>query len=103
MDKLFCAPNSFFDLMYCIFARFSTASTPQTAVYLGKKFERETLSTLTSFLSFKLAQVGGKDDRGIDLIGHWTLTPAYTYNVVVQCKRVHKRIGPSILRELEGM
>uniref|UniRef100_A0A8H7XPL4 Restriction endonuclease type IV Mrr domain-containing protein n=1 Tax=Psilocybe cubensis TaxID=181762 RepID=A0A8H7XPL4_PSICU len=66
-------------------------------------------------MSMSLKRVGGKEDGGIDLVGWWWLpydddtagSTAYTkrrrIRVLGQCKAEKKKMGPSFVRELEGV
>lgn len=51
-------------------------------------------------------RTGGRSDRGIDLLGHWTppsSCPIFkTLPVIVQCKATTRKPGPEMIRELEG-
>lgn len=44
---------------------------------------------------------GGRGDQGIDIIGKWRLGER-DMDVVVQCKRIHRKGPPILVRELEG-
>jgi hypothetical protein len=49
--------------------------------------------------------VGGRDDAGIDLVGTWHLPERErerALRVVVQCKSLKTKLGPNLVRELEG-
>ncbi|KAL6245433.1 hypothetical protein RBB50_007432 [Rhinocladiella similis] len=102
-----------------------TGLSPSSTVYTGTVYEYLTLSTLRAY-GFHLHRVGGRGDRGVDLIGHWhvpLLSPTTgawkehtasdgnmvidteTFRVLVQCKRLvgkHAKIGPNLIRELDG-
>jgi len=72
----------------------------ETAVYKGTYYEYLVMETLKSF-GFHLKRTGKSNDKGIDLIGHWSLPGApYEIKVIVQCKV--SRGMPSTVRELEG-
>lgn len=75
---------------------------PASTTYVGTHFEYTVASALSA-LGFDLRRVGGKSDRGIDLLGTWTVpsSPDSPLRVVLQCK-VSKATGPSLVRELEG-
>ncbi|KAK1825716.1 hypothetical protein QBC39DRAFT_366219 [Podospora conica] len=75
---------------------------PASTTYVGTHFEYTVASALSA-LGFHLRRVGGKSDRGIDLLGTWSVpsSPDSPLRVVIQCK-VSKAVGPSIVRELEG-
>ncbi|KAL4754622.1 hypothetical protein BDW72DRAFT_213454 [Aspergillus terricola var. indicus] len=57
--------------------------------------------------AFDLHRVGGKSDLGIDLIGTWHVGPNPIVDppvrVIVQCKALKSKIGPHVVRELEGV
>ncbi|KAI0150455.1 hypothetical protein GGR57DRAFT_197474 [Xylariaceae sp. FL1272] len=84
-----------------------------STVYHGTRYEYTVASTLHS-LGFDLRRVGGKSDKGIDLLGTWSLpsTPEHLpLRVLLQCKAYTKRtgeakkvgrLGPQHVRELEG-
>lgn len=82
-------------------------------VHLGTRYEYLVQAHLAQQLGFSLTQVGGKGDGGVDLIGTWTvpkttdLKPSgrpVTFKVYAQAKRFapHRRITPSLIREVEG-
>ncbi|KAI1265554.1 pyrimidine 5-nucleotidase [Xylariaceae sp. FL1019] len=84
-----------------------------STVYHGTRYEYTVASTLQS-LGFDLRRVGGKSDKGIDLLGTWSLpsTPEHLpLRVLLQSKAYTKRsgeakkvgrLGPQHVRELEG-
>lgn len=103
-----------------------TGLSPSSTVYTGTVYEYLTASTLRAY-GFDLHRVGGRGDRGVDLVGQWhvpLLSPTTgtwkehtnpaddnvvvdteTFRVVVQCKRLvgkHAKIGPNLIRELDG-
>ena len=107
-----------------------TGLSPTSTVYTGTAYEYLTLETLSRY-GFELTRVGGRGDRGVDLVGYWkvprspdihlhagsscsgeTETTSSTttrssdiYRVLVQCKRLvgkHAKIGPNLIRELDG-
>jgi hypothetical protein len=55
-----------------------------------------------SRLGLHLHRVGGKDDAGIDLQGHWRLPDSTEIPAIVQCKSLAKAPQPAVIRELEG-
>ena len=83
--------------------------TPSTTAR-GTSYEHLALISLRR-LAFTLKHVGGRSDRGIDLLGHWhpptqessaADKPNLSIPVIVQCK-AHKRTpNPAWIRELEG-
>lgn len=76
----------------------STTST----TYVGTYYEYMVQCALRH-LGFSLTRVGGRDDSGIDLVGTWHL-PSNTHplRVLVQCKALKGKLGPNLVRELEG-
>ncbi len=104
-----------------------TGLSPTSTVYTGTLYEYSTSTTLRSY-GFDLHRVGGRGDRGVDLIGLWhiprllshttgewkeytnpstgeTEVETDTFRVLVQCKRLvgkHAKIGPNLVRELDG-
>ncbi|KAJ5595981.1 hypothetical protein N7450_002439 [Penicillium hetheringtonii] len=55
--------------------------------------------------SLPLHRVGGRDDAGIDLVGTWHLPERErerAVRVLVQCKALKTKLGPNLVRELEG-
>ena len=89
------------------FLKFAAAnhSNPNTNVYKGTYYEYLVADKLKAY-NFSLIHNGRTGDRGIDLIGHWTL-PGHTrktpreMDVIVQCKA--SRVGPEVIRGMEGM
>ncbi|WBW70539.1 mitochondrial endonuclease family [Schizosaccharomyces osmophilus] len=51
---------------------------------------------------FTLKRCGGKDDRGIDLLGKFPSGSSIEAKVAVSCKSNKAAIGPKYVRELEG-
>ena len=94
------------------FLRYAERSGLDTAstTFVGTHYEYTVADHLGAF-GFSLRRVGGASDLGIDLLGTWTLpipvesdghqrTPL---RVLLQCKAgAGQRIGPSLVRELEG-
>lgn len=77
-------------------------------VFVGTHYEYSIASALRP-LGFHLRRVGGQSDKGIDLLGTWTLpsTPdKLPMRVLIQCKAFSAigtaKIGPQYIRELEG-
>ncbi|KAL2825185.1 hypothetical protein BDW59DRAFT_161899 [Aspergillus cavernicola] len=77
-----------------------------TTHYQGTLYEYSIQSHLRS-CAFALHRVGGRSDLGIDLTGTWHVgsNPALDapVRVVVQCKALKTKIGPNVVRELEGV
>lgn len=102
-----------------------TGLDPASTVYTGTSYEYLTQDTLRSY-GFDLHRVGGRGDRGVDLIGLWhvphvskvtgqwkehtngngkTEVETETLRVMLQCKRMvgkRAKIGPNLVRELDG-
>ncbi|GAA5877923.1 hypothetical protein JCM1840_002948 [Sporobolomyces johnsonii] len=89
-------------------AKPSSAAT----THLGTAYE---LLARTLFSSppynMSLIRVGGRQDAGVDLRGRWSgklsegVSPGGrkpSWPIIVQCKAEKERVGPSIVRELEG-
>lgn len=80
-------------------------SLPQTStVYIGNHYEYTVLERLRRY-GFSLHRVGGRDDGGIDLVGTWHLPERErerAIRVLVQCKALKTKLGPNLVRELEG-
>ncbi|KAI0098233.1 hypothetical protein GGR51DRAFT_538780 [Nemania sp. FL0031] len=80
----------------------------ESKVFIGTHYEYSVASALRP-LGFDLRRVGGQSDKGIDLLGTWSLpsTPAnLPLRVLLQCKAYSNvksaKIGPQFIRELEG-
>ena len=72
----------------------------ETAVYKGTHYEYIVLEALKPF-GFHLERIGKSNDKGTDLVGHWSLPgEPHEIKVLVQCKV--SRGLPSAIRELEG-
>ncbi|KAE8165927.1 hypothetical protein BDV40DRAFT_40571 [Aspergillus tamarii] len=79
-----------------------TSLSPKTTAYIGTHYEYKIQRTLRSS-AFTLHRVGGRDDAGIDLVGTWHLPRReHPLRVIVQCKSLKTKLGPNLLRELEG-
>ncbi|GIJ88988.1 hypothetical protein Asppvi_007916 [Aspergillus pseudoviridinutans] len=78
-------------------------SLPTTSTtYIGTHYEYTVQQTLQRF-AFSLHRVGGRDDAGIDLVGTWHLPQhEHPLRVFVQCKALKTKLGPNLVRELEG-
>ncbi len=88
---------------------------PSTStVYVGTHYEYTVLQSLSRF-GMNLSRIGGRSDHGVDLVGHWTLPVRLSttthppclsspsqLKMLVQCKSLHRRPGPYLVRELEG-
>ncbi|KAL1965517.1 hypothetical protein VTN77DRAFT_5600 [Rasamsonia byssochlamydoides] len=79
-----------------------TALPESSTTYVGTHYEYTVLQSLRRF-AFMLHRVGGRDDAGIDLVGTWHLPRReHALRVVVQCKALRTKLGPNLVRELEG-
>ncbi|KAJ5380495.1 uncharacterized protein N7496_002923 [Penicillium cataractarum] len=80
-------------------------SLPQTStVYVGTHYEYTVLQSLRHY-ALALHRIGGRDDAGIDLVGTWHLPERErerALRVLVQCKALKTKLGPNLVRELEG-
>ncbi|KAK1720724.1 hypothetical protein BDP67DRAFT_500687 [Colletotrichum lupini] len=73
-----------------------------STVYVGTRYEYTVSSALAQY-GIHAIRVGGASDQGIDLLGTWSLpSRAENLKVIIQCKGGAQRVGPSIVRELEG-
>ncbi|KFH44018.1 hypothetical protein ACRE_051980 [Hapsidospora chrysogenum ATCC 11550] len=79
-----------------------TGLDERSTVFVGTHYEY-TVAAVLSRYGFTLRRVGGVSDHGTDLLGTWTPpTTAQTLRVLVQCKAGAQRVGPNLVRELEG-
>lgn len=90
----------------------------------GTAFEQRSLNLLHNHFSMSLSRVGGASDGGVDLHGWWWLPPSNEstlpssagvvptassaearrrIRVLAQCKAYAKKIGPNVVREMEGV
>ncbi|KAL4887836.1 hypothetical protein BDV59DRAFT_211802 [Aspergillus ambiguus] len=76
--------------------------SPTSTTYVGTHYEYTVQETLRRS-GFALSRTGGRLDAGIDLVGTWHV-PAreHALRVVVQCKALKSKLGPNVVRELEG-
>lgn len=75
-----------------------------STVHVGTHYEYTVLQTLRQY-ALNLNRIGGRDDAGIDLVGTWHLPEREqerALRVLVQCKSLKAKVGPNIVRELEG-
>ncbi|BCS26558.1 uncharacterized protein APUU_51269A [Aspergillus puulaauensis] len=83
-----------------------TALPESTTIYQGTIYEYTVQNHLRT-AAFNLHRVGGRSDLGIDLQGTWHVGPNQVLDppvrVIVQCKALRTKIGPNIVRELEGV
>ncbi|KAI0478804.1 hypothetical protein GGR56DRAFT_672799 [Xylariaceae sp. FL0804] len=91
---------------------------PASKTYVGTRYEYVVAAALRGVLGFgPVRRVGGRADRGIDLLGEWRVPSSSPLlrplRVLVQCKAVSPRaasssssssseVGPRHVRELEG-
>ena len=79
-----------------------TKLNPLSPLYIGTHYESTSALALARF-GLSLTRVGRTNDEGIDLIGHWVMTPLREpMPVIIQCKVRKSSLGPCHLRELEG-
>ena len=75
-----------------------------STVYVGTHYEYTVLQSLRRY-ALALHRIGGRDDAGVDLVGTWHLPGRErerAIRVLVQCKALKSKLGPNIVRELEG-
>ncbi|KAJ5084034.1 hypothetical protein NUU61_008613 [Penicillium alfredii] len=75
-----------------------------STVFVGTHYEYTVLQSLRRY-ALTLHRVGGRDDAGIDLVGTWHLPGRereQALRVLVQCKALKTKLGPNLVRELEG-
>ncbi|KAJ2244338.1 hypothetical protein GGI13_006259 [Coemansia sp. RSA 455] len=95
--------------------RLLTAATPKirssrpaisrgiSTVESGTAYENHTISIFNR-LGASLERTGGAGDNGVDFRGPWTLPEQQRFYLVGQCKYYErKKIGPSVIREWEGV
>ncbi|KAI1744134.1 hypothetical protein F4680DRAFT_282557 [Xylaria scruposa] len=80
----------------------------ESKVFIGTQYEYNVASILRP-LGFDLRRIGGQSDKGIDLLGTWSVpsTPEHLpLRTLIQCKAYSTtkaaKIGPQFIRELEG-
>ncbi|KAM0431814.1 hypothetical protein ACHAPT_005064 [Fusarium lateritium] len=79
-----------------------TRLNKRTTVYRGTHYEYTVADTLSQY-GFFLKRVGGASDRGMDLLGTWTLpSTSQTMKVILQCKAGARSASPMYVRELKG-
>lgn len=77
---------------------------PTSTVYVGTHYEYTVLQSLRRY-ALSLHRIGGRDDAGVDLVGTWHLPERErerAIRVLVQCKALKAKLGPNLVRELEG-
>ncbi|KAL6698117.1 hypothetical protein J3F84DRAFT_366557 [Trichoderma pleuroticola] len=72
-------------------------------LFTGTRYEYLVAERLARY-GFSLRRIGGASDFGVDLVGEWTVPSSTTpaIKVLVQCKGGIQRVGPHMIRELEG-
>ncbi|KAL4729552.1 hypothetical protein ACLX1H_003972 [Fusarium chlamydosporum] len=79
-----------------------TSLNKNSTVYRGTHYEYTVADTLSQY-GFLLKRVGGQSDRGMDLLGIWTLpSTSRTSKVILQCKAGTRSASPMYIRELKG-
>ena len=96
-----------------------TGLAPSSTTYVGTHYEYTCQNALAR-LGFALARTGGRADAGIDLLGTWRLPGSSGANestgednrnsnggppplrCLIQCKALAKKVGPHVVREVEG-
>ncbi|KAJ2307351.1 hypothetical protein H4R23_003961 [Coemansia sp. Cherry 401B] len=74
-----------------------------STVEVGTTYENLVVATFNQ-LGAALERVGGASDNGIDFYGRWALPNHSEFFVAGQCKHYErKKIGPSVIREWEGV
>lgn len=89
----------------------------KSPLFTGTRYEYLVAERLARY-GFSLRRIGGASDFGVDLVGEWTVpsstSPAINVmnptikvtnpaiKVLVQCKGGIQRVGPHMIRELEG-
>ncbi|KAL6235233.1 hypothetical protein BDW75DRAFT_210237 [Aspergillus navahoensis] len=83
-----------------------TGLPEKSTTYQGTLYEYIVQAHLRNS-AFDLHRIGGRSDLGIDLIGTWHVGPNPITDppvrVIVQCKALKSKIGPHVVRELEGV
>ncbi|KGQ02184.1 hypothetical protein PAAG_11140 [Paracoccidioides lutzii Pb01] len=80
-----------------------TSLDRKSTTYVGTHYEYTTRESLRRF-ALDLTRIGGRLDSGIDLVGTWHLPDSalQPLRVIVQCKALKNKVGPNVIRELEG-
>lgn len=83
-----------------------TALDPTSSVYIGTHYEYTVASALSRY-GIVAKRCGGASDLGVDLLGTWKIpvqadSSPSQLRVILQCKAGSRRIGPALIRELEG-
>ncbi|KAF2077138.1 hypothetical protein CYY_001585 [Polysphondylium violaceum] len=67
---------------------------------IGTEYEYLCISIFNSF-GMKLKRSGGSNDKGVDFIGEWKPS-TIKYNIIGQCKKYSKKVGPNVIREFDS-
>ncbi|EQL35175.1 hypothetical protein BDFG_03156 [Blastomyces dermatitidis ATCC 26199] len=80
-----------------------TSLDPTSTTYVGTHYEYTVRQALRLW-ALDLTRIGGRLDSGIDLVGSWHLPDpnSQPLRVIVQCKALKNKVGPNVVRELEG-
>ncbi|KAJ2851757.1 hypothetical protein IWW36_000902 [Coemansia brasiliensis] len=74
-----------------------------STVEAGTIYEKLVVSIFNR-LGASVDRTGGASDNGVDFYGDWQLPNHCKFQIAGQCKHYeHKRIGPAIIREWEGV
>ncbi|KAJ0413349.1 hypothetical protein BJY00DRAFT_61786 [Aspergillus carlsbadensis] len=83
-----------------------TSLPESTTTYQGTLYEYTVQKHLRTS-GFLLHRVGGRSDLGVDLTGTWHVGSSPVTDppvrVVVQCKGLKAKLGPNVVREVEGV
>ncbi len=83
--------------------RLSTLAQPLVSyTELGTQYELRTIEVLKKY-AFELRHTGGRSDGGIDLVGNWLIPGIPKIPIIVQCKNITSKLGPVMVREVEGV
>ncbi|KAJ6160831.1 hypothetical protein N7470_004227 [Penicillium chermesinum] len=99
------APSQDYTSLSTFLSYASRIGLPKSStVYIGTHYEYTVQERLRR-AGLALDRIGGRDDAGIDLLGTWHLperTGRRALRVLVQCKALRTKLGPNLVRELEG-
>ncbi|PLN83639.1 hypothetical protein BDW42DRAFT_199998 [Aspergillus taichungensis] len=95
-------PNNHTNLPTFLTHASRTALSPSSTTYIGTHYEYTVQQTLRAS-NFTLHRTGGRADAGIDLLGTWHVpSREHPVRTIVQCKALKTKLGPNLVRELEG-
>ncbi|PLB40162.1 uncharacterized protein BDW47DRAFT_115991 [Aspergillus candidus] len=95
-------PNAHTNLSSFLTYTTRTALAPHSTTYIGTHYEYTVQQTLRAS-NFTLHRTGGRADAGIDLLGTWHVPGReHPVRTIVQCKALKTKLGPNLVRELEG-